>query len=194
MAEGLSKVLILGHSFVKRLSRDIQLGSDSRIDASFGLQGSAAVKLYGVGGRTVQKLRAYDLDILRNWSPDVVILEVGTNDMSELAPEVVGSAVVDLVELILESFSVRAVCWCCVIPRGIAHSFAQDFFQRTLVLNNYVSVVFDSVPGAFCWQHRIFNHPSKDFYLSDGVHLNPSGQYQLFRSYRGAILKALRLI
>ena len=105
------KVLILGHSFVKRLSRDIQQGLNTRMDANFGLQGTAAVKLYGQGGRTVRKCLAYDLDVVRNFSPEVVILEVGTNDLTELAPEVVGSAIDDLVHLILDRFPVRMVCW-----------------------------------------------------------------------------------
>ena len=105
------KVLILGHSFVKRLSRDIQQGLNTRMDANFGLQGTAAVKLYGQGGRTVRKCLAYDLDVVRNLSPEVVILEVGTNDLTELAPEVVGSAIDDLVHLILDRFPVRMVCW-----------------------------------------------------------------------------------
>ena len=34
----------------------------------------------------------------------------------------------------------------------------------------------------------------KDFYLADGVHLNSVGQYQLYRSYRGAILRAIRML
>ena len=32
--------------------------------------------------------------------------------------------------------------------------------------------------------------PGKDFYLNDGVHLNSVRQYQLYRSYRDAILRA----
>ena len=39
-----------------------------------------------------------------------------------------------------------------------------------------------------------FDNPSVHPYLPDGVHVNSFGQYCLYRSYRGAILKALRML
>ena len=92
----------------------------------------------------------------------------------------------------LRDFSVRVVGVCYVIPRGISHPDASLFDQRAQVLNQYLTVVLGDVPNVFCWRHMPFNHPAKDFYLADGVHLNPSGQY--LRSYRGAVLKALQLL
>ena len=147
-----------------------------------------------MGGRNVNKLRSFDLGIVRSYAPDIVLLEIGTNDLAQLSPEVVGSAADDLVRLLLEQFSVRVVGWCCVIPRGLSHTDALLFHRSAKILNNFVEVVLESVPKAFCWHHRIFNHPAKAFYLPDGVHLNAAGQYQLYRSYRGAILKALSLM
>ena len=194
MAGEVPKVLILGHSFVKRLSRDLVRGSDSRLDVSFNLVGMASVRLAGVGGRTVEKLRRFDLTVISSYEPDVVILEIGTNDLSADAPEVVGSAIDDLVHLLLEYVSVSVVGWCCVIPRAISHADSALFHQRAKILNNYVRVVLEPVPKVFCWEHRVFNHPAKDFYLPDGIHLNTSGQYHLFRSYRGAIMKALSFL
>ena len=64
MAFNLTKVLILGHSFVKRLSRDISRGFDDRAVLDFGLEGSLSVHLYGVGGQTIDKVRAFDLGII----------------------------------------------------------------------------------------------------------------------------------
>ena len=194
MACSLPKVLILGHSFVKRLSRDIVSGYYQRLDGSFGLVGTAAVRLAGVGGRTVDKLRRFDLSVTSSYKPDVVILEIGTNDLFNDAPEVVGSAIEDLVHLLFGYASVRVIGWCCVIPRAVSHADSAFFHQRAIILNNYVRVVLEPIPGVFCWEHRIFNHPAKDFYLPDGVHLNSSGQYHLFRSYRGAIMKALSFL
>ena len=108
-----------------------------------------------------------------------------------MPPEVIDSALDDLVQLLLSSFPVRVVGWCYVIPRGLSQPDSALFRQRAEILNNYVSVVLDSTPNGFCWRHRVFNHPAKGYYLPDGVHLNSAGQYQLYRSYRGAILKAL---
>lgn len=194
MASAVPKVLILGHSFVRRLSSDLSRGFDPRAFKDFKLQGTASVSLHGVGGRTVASLRSFDLHVISRLAPDIVILEIGTNDLSRLAPEVVGSAIEDLVQFLLDRFSVRVVGVCLVIPRGASHVNSSWFFEHTLVLHKYLEVVLELFPQVFCWRHRDFTHPAKDFYLPDGVHLNPSGQFLLYRSYRGAILRAISML
>ena len=82
----------------------------------------------------------------------------------------------------------------CFIPRGIFSPHAMSFWRNATVLDQYVNVVLADLPNVFCWRHPEFNNPHKDFYLADGVHLNPSGQYLLYRSYRGAVLKAVGLL
>ena len=39
-----------------------------------------------------------------------------------------------------------------------------------------------------------FDNPSVHPYLPDGLHVNSFGQYCLYRSYRGTILKALGML
>ena len=81
MSSEVPSVLILGHSFVKRLKRDLRSHFDPRADGNFKLGGTASVHLHGVGGRTVAKLRSFDLHVVERIAPDVVILEIGTNDL-----------------------------------------------------------------------------------------------------------------
>ena len=57
--------------------------------------------------------------VVRKPSPDIVILETGTNDLSSLGPEEVSSQIDDLVASLIQEFSVRVVGACLVIPRGI---------------------------------------------------------------------------
>ena len=102
-------ILIFGHSFVKRLNRDLRTGFDIRAALDFKLRGTASVRLHGVGGRTVDELKAFDLEVVRNLSPYIIILEIGTSDLSHFKPEIVGSAIEELVVLLLEHFSVRVV-------------------------------------------------------------------------------------
>ena len=183
-------VLLFGHSFIRRLRDDLRTQFDPRADESFKLSRDAIVHFHGVGGRTVRKLIKYDLSIVSSLSPHAVILEIGTNDLSDLQPEVVGSEIEELVRLLLDSYSVRVVGVCEVIPRVRA-----PFFNAAaLILNQYLRVVLDPIPNVSCWQHRGFSEPSRDPYLSDGVHMNSSGQYLLYRSYRGAILQAVRML
>ena len=42
-------------------------------------------------------LKENDLHVVSRLAPDIVILEIGTNDLTKLGPEIVGSAIEDLV-------------------------------------------------------------------------------------------------
>ena len=194
MAAAIPSVLVLGHSFVKRLKRDLHSQFDPRAVRSFNLTGTATVHLHGVGGRTVAKLRSFDLHVVEQIAPDVVLLEIGTNDLVDARPEVVGSEIESLVCHLLEVYKVPVVGVCHVIPRGQSHHEAASFAERVEILQQYLEVVLSPIPKVFCWLHQVFSHPGKDVYKPDGVHLNPAGQYHLYRSYRGAILRALRLL
>ena len=57
----------------------------------------ASVRLHGIGGRTVQALKVNGLHVVSDLAPDILILEIGTNDLSLTLPETVGSAIKDLV-------------------------------------------------------------------------------------------------
>jgi hypothetical protein len=144
-------VLVFGHSFVKRLHRDLRSNFDVRAALSFIIQ-RASVKLYGIGERTVDKLIAFDLDTVRSFGPAIVILEIGTNDFSHSKPEVAGSKIDDLVHLLLQLPYVQIVGVCL-----ITHLAASPEFNRqAFILNQYLEVVLDGVPKVFCWSHKGF--------------------------------------
>ncbi|CAH3135465.1 unnamed protein product, partial [Porites lobata] len=98
MASSVPSVLVLGHPFIRRLRDDLRLHFDSRADDTLGLSDDAIVHLHGVGGLTVARLLR-DLGMVSSLSPQVVILELGTNDLTRLRPEVAGSEIEDLVVL-----------------------------------------------------------------------------------------------
>ena len=186
MALCVPKVMILGHSFVRRLRGDLENHFDDRAKSNFDLE-DVKVRLFGVCGRRVKKIKQFDVANVSRFAPDVVILEIGTNDLCNEPPETVGSQIDELVELLLNHFSVRVVGVCLVIKR------AEPMFNKKVeVLNRYLSVVVDR-PRVFEWRHKILDSPSHDFLLEDGVHLNPCCQYLLYRIYRGAILKAVNI-
>ena len=194
MAKVVPNALILGHSFVRRLKRDLELGFDSRAASDFNLHGTASVHFHGVGDRTVQTIEENDLHVVRDLAPDIVILEIGTNDLSLALPQTVGSQIEEFVRLLRRDYSVRVIGVCGVIPRGISVPHAMAFLDHATLLNHYVSIVLEEFPTVFCWSHAEFNSPHKDLHLRDGVHVNPTGQYLLYRSYRGAIIKAVGLL
>ena len=198
MSSGVPSVLILGHLFVKHLKRVLRSHFDPRADANFKLWGTVSVHLHGVGGRTVTKLRSSDLHVVQRIAPDFLIVEIGTNDLVDTGPEVVVSEMENLVRLLLENYKVRIFCVCHVIPRGHSYDDMVSFAEGIEIFRHYLDVV-PSVIKMFFFVflggvHRGFSHPGKDFYLPDGVHVNPAGQYHLYRSYRSAISRVLRLL
>ena len=140
MAKVVPNALSLGHSFVRRLKRDLELGFDSRAVSDFNLHGTASVHFHSVGGRTVQTLEENDLHVVRVLAPDIVILEIGTNDLSHALPHTVGSQTEEFVRLLRRDYSVRVIGVCGVIPRGISVPHAMAFLDRATLLNHYVSI------------------------------------------------------
>ena len=132
MAVAVPKALILGHSFVRRLQRDLDSGFNPRATSDFNLHGTASVYMHGVGGRTTETLQENDLHVVRDLAPDIVILEIGTDDLTHTPSEIVGSNIEEFVRLLEGKFSVRAIGVCGVIPRGISVPYALSFLHNTL--------------------------------------------------------------
>lgn len=185
---GTPRVLILGHSFIRRLHDFIE--SDSgHLDLTFHLTASAHIRWRGVGGRTIAKTVKFDLGILHSFHPDIVIVQLGTNDLTSRPPLQVGSAMEDFVHLLHDSYGVKDVCVC----QTIRQRSAVVFNQRVDILTRYLRVVLEPIPYAIYWGHRGFWRARNSFFSADGIHLNSRGQYKLYRSLRGAVLKSLRV-
>lgn len=92
MADNVSEVLLLGHLFVRWLRCDVRLPRPS-FNHQFQSFGHPLSILFGVGGRTVSKLQSLDLHVVRRLLPDVIILKIGTNDLSLMRPKIVGSTI-----------------------------------------------------------------------------------------------------
>ena len=129
--------------------------------------------MHGVGGRTEPKLRMFDLHVLKQLSSDIIILEIlGTDNLTCVGPEVVGSEIDDFVRLLVDNLTVRVVGVCHVIPRVFSCAASQtSFITSATPLNQYKNAVLGDLPNVFCWVHTPFSSPGKDFYLNDGVHL-----------------------
>ena len=110
------------------------------------------------------KLRSFDLHVVERIAPDVLILEIGSNDLVDTSPEVVGSEIESLVHPIVEDYKVRVICVCHVISCGYSYDKAATFADRIGILQQYLEVVLSPMPNVFCWAHRFFSHPGKDFY------------------------------
>ena len=197
MASPLPSSLVAGHSFVKRLHADLQCKFDLRAALDFNLTQTTTVSLHGIGGLTVPPLaRELRLLFANGPLPRVIILEIGTNDLSSQPPEVVIGEVLDLVDFLQSVASSTVVGICKVLPRRQRGTDLpqEDFNNRVARFNKMLEPLFDGQLFVFVWEHLEIQPLSRRVLLPDGVHLNPHGQYCLYRSYRGAILKGVSML
>jgi lysophospholipase L1-like esterase len=84
----------------------------ARAASNFHLPESGYITLLGTGGRTVEKVVKYDLQSAHKYKPDIVILELGTNDLSTHAPEVVGSKIDDHMHALRHTYTTFGLLGC----------------------------------------------------------------------------------
>ena len=177
------RVLIIGHSFVHRLKVFVQ--KKRHMQAFSSLSGMADIYFHGVGGRTIAKFRKFDFNVVRQLVPDVIILELGSNDLVELSPQTVGSELESLVRELYEIDSVQFVVVGQVLRRHTPNSVEYNF--KVGKLHQYLKVVLEPLPFCYYWRHRGFWKSKSELYLPDGVHLNNLGNYKFMSSIRGAV-------
>ena len=64
------------------------------------LVGDLLIRWHGIGGRTVSKTREYDLGVVEEFAPNVVIMQLDTNDLTTISAVETGSAIEDLCRLL----------------------------------------------------------------------------------------------
>ena len=184
------QVLIKGHSFVHQLQAFVQKRRHTECLSS--LKSNAEVIFHGIGGRTISKFREYDLNVVKEIAPYIIILKLGSNDLLKLPPQRVGSELESLVQDLHNTFCIKFVVVSQVLRCYTKDSV--DFNCKVGKLHWYLKVVLERLPYCYYWRHRGFWNCNPNLYLSDGIHLNSLGNYKFMHSIRGAILKALKLV
>ena len=184
------RILILGHSFIRRLHVFLLQNSNEVFARNLHIDGDLCIKWHGIAGRTISKVIRHDLGIAEKFASEFVVIQLGTknNDLSSLSAVETGSALEDLPRLLHESYGVQRVCVCQTIFR----SNAPLFNRQVKLLTKYLKVVLEPIPYVLYWRHRGFWNCKSRFLTKDGIHLNHFGQYKFFRSLRGAVLQCLR--
>ena len=183
------RVLILGHSFVRRLHTFLLRNFNAQIAENFSVPGDLVIRWHGIGGRTVFKTTKFDLCAVEEFAPDVVVLQLGTNDLPNTSAVETGTAIEDLCRLLHESYGVEVICVCQTLHRHNTPSFK----RQVNLHSHYLTVVLELLPYTIYWRHRGFWRAKSRFLARDGVHLNNRGNYKYFRSLRGAVLRCRRL-
>ena len=150
------------------------------------------ISFHGVGGHTIAKVRKFDLNIIRRLSPDIIILELGSNDLTKLPAQTVSLELETLVQYLHDKLNVKSIVVCQVIRRHSPQCAAYNF--KVTKLHLYLKAVLEPIPYCLYWRHRGFWNSRENIYLPDGVHLNDLGNLKLFRSIRDAVVKAVGLM
>jgi len=123
------KVQLFGPSFVKRLKDYIQNDSSQRHDLN--LQGNALVQYSGFPGATVKELRRH-LEVVSDFSPDILVLIIGTIDIynSDVTPESVARDIENLIDTLLFVIGVGKVIVLQVLHRHVGSVISYKISSR----------------------------------------------------------------
>ena len=138
----------------------------------------------------VTKTVQHDLHVIKSFKPDIVIVQLGSNDLTSETALCIGASIDNFVRLLDDLYHVQVIYMC----QTMMHQGQSAFNHKAKLLTKYLQVVLQPVPYAQFWGHRGFWRPSYNIYVRDGVHLTLRGQKKFYRSLRGAILGALSFV
>lgn len=180
------KILVAGHSFIRRLHEDIPKYG-LVLPSDFG-----NIEFFGIGGAVIQgrksifKLLAQQKDLT---GVDLLILDIGSNDLdpirnpgadlSSLATTLVREA-----KKIIDAHGITIVL-CCPIPR--AEKLFPNSFKITSSFNNILAELAEGHDHLNLWHHRRLFKSDKIF-DHQGVHLNKQSTTTYFHSIKRAIV------
>ena len=140
------------------------------------------IKWHGIGGRTISKVIRHDLGIVETFAPEIVVLQLGTNDLSSHS------------RTYLVCYRTQMVCKGSVFARLFFAVMLLYLIAKFKLLTKYLKIVLEPIPYVLYWRRRGFWNCKSRFLTRDGVHLNHLGQYKFFRSLRGAVLQCLQTL
>ena len=152
-------------------------------------EGDCEISFIGRGGMTIARLR-HRADEILSRRPDVVLLEIGTNDIARINPIRLADEVFEFANL-LTTGGVRHVIISQVFFRMAGrYHVAADFNDRVVVYNERMRELTRSSAVVDFWRHRGIWARWQDL-LVDGVHFTVEGNRLYFKSVRGAIVAAV---
>ena len=180
------KVLVLGHSYVRRLHN--YLIKTQQVNLNLALTGHA-VTFFGRGGLQFARL----LRVLSHaCSPgyDLVLLEFGTNDLADGCPvELLVDRAIAVAETLIEKYGVKQVVFMEVLSRTTGrYRCPPNFNSEARRFNDALRLRVAGDRRMHVHHHRGMVANWEDN-LEDGVHLNATGMLKYVNSVRRAVLR-----
>ncbi|XP_062595669.1 uncharacterized protein LOC134257029 [Saccostrea cucullata] len=199
------KVLILGHSFIRRLENFVTDNSDHRVTPNLNLNSEEVQIFYsGYGGASLAQIRAQGTYYVRDLRPDVVLLQAVSNDLCRRNTSVndIYRELVDFVIYLRYEENVKKVVVLQTlhrIPPTRRIRFHVDtawFNTRVDELNRRVSNYLKNVDSATFFRLSGFWCPNNQraVFLADGVLLNYQGNKKYYNNVRAVIVSMIKSI
>lgn len=193
----MAKVLVVGHSFIRRLERS--LGQIEGCINNLGLDSSlCTVYFYGISGGKLDTLEVDSLlfEKLRAYRPDIIVIQLGGNDMSIKAvrPEVFACRLVDWVQSLTEQFCfIKNIVVCELFIRTKPRQVSVELYEfKRGIVNQMLKDMLEDHPNLTFWRHLRLMQSPLAILSGDGVHLSVIGTKKFYRSLRLAVLHAIR--
>ena len=141
--DGNSDLLIISHSFVRRLQEYMFRRNDSNkvVGADIGISEQFSKVFYrGIWGLTLDGLM-HELPLVRDLAVRGVILDIGSNDLSapHIDPVNLAKRIVDFAKLVATVDSVAEVVVCQILPHVMVGQLGSHDFQLVPILTALVS-------------------------------------------------------
>lgn len=192
MAAGRVKVVILGHSFIRRL-RDFVFSTPNYSNLRL-FSSQFSVKFRARGGLTIGQL-AISSNLLNFDDEDMCFLQIGSNDLCNLSLPVkdIANAITSFASFLIVTGKVKIVIIGQVLFRS-PHVTDPRYNDRVTELNVLLeSICINSDLHLKFWHHRGFwRDQSMSHLSSDGVHLqNPRENARPMQKYAQSIKSAI---
>ncbi|XP_061192392.1 uncharacterized protein LOC133200619 [Saccostrea echinata] len=199
------KVLILGHSFIRRFENFVSISSDHRVTPNLNLNSEELQIFYlGYGGASLAQIRAQGTRYVRNLRPDVVLLQAVSNDLCRrnTSVEDIFHELADFVIYFRDAEDVKKVVVLQTLhrippTRRIRFHVDTEWFNKIVdELNRRMSNYLQNVEGAAFFRLSGFWCPNnqRTAFLADGVHLNNQGNKKYYNNLRAVIVSLIKSI
>lgn len=195
-----ARITVVGTSHMRRLNDAMIKGPDPKLVPHFGLS-QARVTFICQGGWTLNDVRrarpAIDASL-----PDFLVVQVGSNDLcsTRYVDSIrVANELLDLMTAICESSGARGAIVCHLTQRGPGKylpspAAAAEYNRKILLANSFIKEVLGAglEPKLTSWPHKGMTQSMAHLLSSDGTHVNRDGQILLYKSIRGAVIRAAK--
>jgi len=116
---------------------------------------STQTTFQGDGGRTADKLSKFDSHLVRRLQPQIANLEISSNNLSppDARPKVVILKIETLVQCLYAKRQVQKIVVCQSINNTTGLRDPPSFDDHVALLNQYPSIVLETLPFAVFWSH-----------------------------------------